>query len=406
MTRAGNPDRRLAPRPLPAHLASAMLLWLSSRAALPLSKSGSPPSSALPARLAALMAEIDGFGRAPVATALDREIARRTASYLAGLDAYRRHPYRRPAARRRVLWRAGTTRLVDCGGAQAGPPVLVVPSLVNRWFILDLLPEASFLRHLAQGGVRPLVVDWGMPGPVERGFDLSDYVLRLEKALAAVAEITPQPVAVLGYCMGGLLALALALRRPQIRCLALLATPWDFDAERPEQARLLRLVTEQMSRFCPNGLSVDLIQFLFFSLDPFLGQRKFIRFAGLDPAGAEARRFVAVEDWLNDGVPLPLAVARSCARSWYRDNEPGQGRWRVAGQRVRPQLLRSPALVVLPARDRIVPPGSAAPLATQLPAATVLRPPLGHIGMMAAARAPEMLWTPIAEWLRARLDTR
>src|SRR5260370_500574 len=82
----------------------------------------------------------------------------------------------------------------------AGPPVLVVPSLVNRSHILDLLPEASFLRHLVWRGLRPLVVDWGPPGPDERGFDLSDYVLRLEEALAAIA---PGPLAVLGYCMGG-----------------------------------------------------------------------------------------------------------------------------------------------------------------------------------------------------------
>jgi hypothetical protein len=34
----------------------------------------------------------------------------------------------------------------------------------------------------------------------------------------------------------------------------------------------------------------------------------------------------------------------------------------------------------------------------------VLRPPLGHVGMMSAARAPSMLWTPIAEWLRTQLD--
>ena len=57
----------------------------------------------------------------------------------------------------------------------------------------------------------------------------------------------------------------------------------------------------------------------------------------------------------------------------------------------------------MPSHDRIVPPSSAEPLAAALGGATVLRPPLGHVGMMAAARAPEMLWTVIADWLRARL---
>jgi polyhydroxyalkanoate synthase len=60
-------------------------------------------------------------------------------------------------------------------------------------------------------------------------------------------------------------------------------------------------------------------------------------------------------------------------------------------------------LAVVPGRDRIVPPRSAEPLAAALGTATVLRPPLGHIGMMAAVRAPKMLWTPIAAWLRTQL---
>jgi polyhydroxyalkanoate synthase len=63
-------------------------------------------------------------------------------------------------------------------------------------------------------------------------------------------------------------------------------------------------------------------------------------------------------------------------------------------------------LAVVPGRDRIVPPRSAEPLAAALGTATVLRPPLGHIGMMSAARAPEMLWTPIAAWLLTQLGAR
>ena len=74
--------------------------------------------------------------------------------------------------------------------------------------------------------------------------------------------------------------------------------------------------------------------------------------------------------------------------------------WRVAGQALRPQELRRPALVAIPGRDRIVPPASAEPLAAVIPNAEVLRPPLGRVGMMSAARAPDLLWTPIARWLR------
>lgn len=399
-------DRRLLPRPLPAHLASAMLLWLSSRAGLTSLPAGWPSSNAADGRLRALADEIERAGREAVAAALDRELRRRAAAFLEGLDAYRRHPFRRAGSRALVRWQQGAARLLDYGGGNAGPAVLIVPSLINRYYILDLLRERSFVRDLAAQGLRPLVLDWGEPGAAERDFALSDYIAGpLDGAAAAAIALAGRPVAIVGYCMGGLLALALALRRPaDTACLALLATPWDFHAERRAQAQLLGSLVEWLPLFCAasDPVPVSAIQTLFLTLDPFLAERKFIRFAGLAPQGNAAKSFVALEDWINDGVPLAHRVALDCARSWYRDNDPAGGLWRVAGRPVRPEEVAAPTLIVLPSRDKIVPPRSAAPLAAAIPGASVLRPPFGHIGMMTSMQAPGAVWHPIAEWLRAQ----
>jgi polyhydroxyalkanoate synthase len=387
-----------------------MMLWSSSRAVLPFLKDGSLPSSGVIERLRGLAAEIGAAGPNSVAAALDLEITQRAKSYLAGLEAYRGHPYRRGNEAPPVLWREGTTRLLDYGSEPAGPAILVVPSLINRFYVLDLLPERSFLRHLARRGLRPLVVDWGAPGSEERDFDLTDYVAgRLEGAFEAALRLAGAPIGVAGYCMGGLFALALALRRPdETGCLALLATPWDFHAERAQLARFFGVIADYLPLLCYDrgALPVEVIQSLFFMLDPFSAERKFTRFAELDPNGDKARAFVALEDWVNDGVPLAAAVARDCARSWYSDNEPARGLWQIGGETVDPKQLRSPALVVVPSRDRIVPPSSAEALVAALGGAAVLRPPLGHVGMISAARAPKTLWTEISVWLRACLDAQ
>ena len=398
------PDRRLAPRPLPAHLASAMMLWQSSRAALKESSSAWPLWSGGDAnRWRDLAAEIAQSGPDAVAAALDGEVGRRARRFLDGLEAYRRHPYRRAAERAPVRWQEGSTRLLDYGTG-GGPAVLVIPSLINRFYVLDLLPGQSFLGHLAAAGLRPLVIDWGAPGPDERGFGLSDYIAgRLDAALTAARALASGPVGVAGYCMGGLLALALALRRPaETAALMLLATPWDFHAERRAEAQFLGRAAG-LAAASGEALPVEAIQMLFFALDPLLAERKFRRFAELDAESAAARLFVALEDWINDGVPLAAGVARECFGGWYGANDPASGSWRVAGQPVIPEKLDRPALVVLPARDRIVPPASAAPLAAALPAAAVRRPPLGHIGMMAGAVAPQTLWPALAEWLCANV---
>ena len=405
---APEPDRRLAPRPLPAHLASAALVWQSSRAGLTSLSAGWPfsnrPSPAA-ARLQVLAAELARHAPASLSAALDRELGRRADAFLRGIETYRDHPHRRPPTDGAVLWSEGSTRLLDFGGT--GPAVLIVPSLINRYHVLDLLPGHSFVGYLAGSGLRPLLVDWGAPGPAEAGFTLTDYIAgRLDAALDAAQAATGRPVSVLGYCMGGLLALALALRRPaETGALALLATPWDFHAERRDQSELLAAAIEALPRAdgSMETLPVEIIQALFWTLDPFLAERKFVRFAGLDPDSAEARTFVALEDWINDGVPLAWNVALECARGWYGDNDPPAGRWRIGGHAVKLEDLKSPVLLVLPRRDRIVPPRSAEALAHALPDPTVLRPAFGHIGMMAAIDAPEMVWRPIADWLQAHL---
>jgi polyhydroxyalkanoate synthase len=387
------------------HLGLAVSTWMSSRAALPLWKSGSidwKPDLRAPAEN--LRQRLNGAPSNGFDAALDAEIRRRLDSFLGGIEAYRRHSYRRDLADPPVLWREGTTRLLDYGTADGGVPVFVVPSLVNRYYVLDLSARCSLIRHMAGAGLRPLVVDWDRPGAVERGFTLTDYIAgRLEAAFDAAAAATGGPVAVMGYCMGGNLALALALRRQEaVSRLALLATPWDFHADDAAGAKAL---AAGMTPFWPlvdalGELPIDLLQVLFSALDPYLAVKKFLAFGRLDPGSAKAAHFVALEDWLNDGVPMAAPVARECLIEWYGRSRPAAGEWRIAGTPVRPQDLDMPALAVVPAQDRIVPPASAAALADAIPGCERMTPTLGHIGMVVGGSAPEAVWAPLVDWLR------
>lgn len=318
---------------------------------------------------------------------------------LAGIAAYRRHPYVRDLPDPPAIWSEGDSRVLDYGGA--GPPVLFVPSLINRAYVLDLMPGRSMLRWLAANGVHPLLLDWGWPGAAERQFTLTEIIAgRLERALLALGE----PVVLAGYCMGGLLALAAALRQPgQVRALALLATPWDFHAEHREDAVRLAagLPLFEPILAATGTLPIDVLQTLFASVEPGSVPAKFRAFARMDGTSPAAQFFVALEDWLNDGVPLAAPVARECLHGWYGENRPGTGEWRVAGDRVDPAALRCPAFVAAPARDRIVPPGSAVALAGRIGGAVLHRPAAGHIGMTAGPRAEATLWSPLLGWLRS-----
>jgi len=397
--------KRQGPRPLPAHLLSAGTTWHSSRLALPLLKSGLLPWKAeLEPRAEELARELDAVELPEFSAAVESELTQRADRFAAGIEAYREHPYRRELSDAPEIWREGTTRLLDYGPA-GGRPVLFIPSLINRAHILDLAADRSLLRYLATQGIRPLLIDWDRPGEAERGFDLTAYIAgRLEAAFEAALDHVGGPLGVAGYCMGGLLALALAERRRRdVAALVLLATPWDFHAGSGPYSRFVGSLAEpsQLAFGALGQVPTDMLQTLFFLADPQLAMRKFSRFADLDPGSPEALSFVATEDWLNDGVPLALPTAQGCFAGWYGQNQPAAGTWCVAGRPVRAERFDRPTLVIAPGRDRLVPPASSRPLATLIPDTTLIEPDLGHIGLIVANRARDQVWAPLAAWLQA-----
>lgn len=308
----------------------------------------------------------------------------------------------RPAlpAKPPVIWQEGTTVVRD----YSGPPpsrscgtIIVIPSLVNRAAILDLLPGQSFLRHLAGHG-RVLLVDWDAPGPDELAFGIDDYIARLLTIISKV-QAEGGRVHLLGYCMGGLLALAAAqLAEQPIDRIALLATPWDFSAYNPGArlgiAQWQMALTPWLAAGQP--VPVDILQALFALLQPMATYDKFKRAGknGIDDT------FIAVEDWLNDGVPLPARVAQTCFGDWFGMNSTVAGQWRVGGQAIDPAKITAPTLLVTPQKDQLVPPASASALA--LPQGTMLAPELGHIGMIVGRQARTAVWEPVARFFAAR----
>ena len=386
---------------------------MSSRAALPLLKNGSLPWKPHLAEAAAQLSQslADGGDEAfaRLEAAIAAEAARRHDTFLAGIDAYRHHRYHRGLTPPPPVWRQGTTRLLDyrpADTAAGAPPVLVVPSLINRAYILDLTAKRSLMRYMAAKGLAPFLLDWDAPGPEEAGFTLTDYIAgRLEAALNQVIAITGHKPAVIGYCMGGLLALALAQRRPEnIAALVLLATPFDFVTGRESGAAMMRALAEPMGKMIDAAgmVPVDMLQAMFASLDPGLAARKFTAFARLPGRSARARDFVALEDWANDGVPLAGPVARECLFGWYGDNDPALGRWRIAGRPVRPEDVTAPTLLMIPHRDRIVPPASALPLAERIPGAKLMMLSGGHVGMLTGPRAKTEVYGPLVRWIQRR----
>lgn len=390
-----------APAPLPLYLSMEVLLNANSLHGLLAARNGSltwkpslqPHAQALQQQLAQLPPEI-------LAHALSQQSHSALEELYHGVMRYQHTPHTRTVSERPIVWSKGSTRLLDYSNG-AGAPVLCVPSLINRPYILDLSPERSMLRYMAQHGLAPYLLDWGAPTSQEQHYSCSDYITeRLEAALDAL----PEPVALVGYCMGGMMALAAALRRPEkVKSLTLLATPWDFHAEGVKRSAFSAEQLQHLEQaiLTHTIFPKEIIHQLFYMLHIPAIHNKFRRLSKLAANDDSLTEWIEIEHWLHDGIGMTAQAVRECFIDWAGYNNPMQGNWYVGGKKIAPSALTLPTLVIIPERDKIVPPSSTQALLSTLPHATSLRLNSGHIRMVAGSEARSLVWEPICRFVQS-----
>lgn len=312
----------------------------------------------------------------------DPELA---AQALAGLRAYERAPRRERSAPKPEIARVRGACLRDHGGE--GPPALLVPSLINPPRILDLDEESSLTAAIAGMGRRTLLLDWGKADE-RRKLSVAGHV---EQLLLPLLRNMNEPVALVGYCLGGTMAIAAANLVPVERVVTL-AAPWNFDRYPRSSQRSLQDMWRHSAQaaWSLGALPMEVLQAAFWSLDPERTVRKFAEFGRLDPESDEALRYIELEEWANEGEPLPYPAAKELVEQLFANDLPGTGSWMVGGRAVSDQLS-VPTLHLTAERDLIAPPQTVA-------SGDVRAIASGHVGMIVGS-ARHRLQAELAHFL-------
>lgn len=308
----------------------------------------------------------------------------------------------------RVVHRIGSARLLRYTGAGAprhGRPLLICPSLINRPYILDLQAGVSVIAMLVGEGHDVFVIDWGDPGPEERGLGFDDFTSgRLRAFLDVTCALAGSEQAhVLGHCLGGTMTTALAaVDDARIASLINLTVPFDFhDAGMLSAWARAPYLDVQALAEALGHIPSWLTQPAFLVLRPLgtpvkalrlyqnLGNEKFLAF------------FRCLETWINDNVAIPDAFFVDLIERCYRDNAFVSGSLRLGGAPVRLENVRVPVLTVCAEQDHIVSPraallgheryGSAHKRAEVFPG--------GHIGVVVGGLSRRNLWPMLTSWL-------
>jgi len=295
-----------------------------------------------------------------------------------------------------------------------GTPVLFVFALVNRPYVLDLLPHKSVVRQFLSAGFDVYMMDWGVPSPADATKTLHDYVEgHLHRAVERILADTEQDqINLVGYCMGGTMAAMYAsLHQELVKNLLLMAAPIDWSS----RDSLLLSWTD------PQYFDVDSIVDTFGLIPPaFLGNS----FAMLKPVANYFQKwqgfyekmdderfledFFAMEVWSNDNIPIAGEVYRDFVKYGFQQNLLVQGRFPLGGKKINLGNITCPVLNLTADADHLVLPCQSTPLKDCISSTdyTAMSVKAGHIGLSVGSRAHKDIWPKATAWMGERSAPR
>lgn len=288
-------------------------------------------------------------------------------------------------------------------------PLLLLCSIINRYYILDLTPGRSYVEYLASQGFDVYIIDWGTPESNDITFEdyTDNYIYNAVQTVKQRAGVSK--ISLLGYCIGGTLALLYAASYPdEIKNLVLMATPVDFT-----EAGMLGSWADRNYFDADKVVDIlgnvpaEMLQWSFLMLRPATNLFKYVNLSRQIQNQEYVKNFIAMETWSNDNVPVPGAFYRRLIKDLYQENLLVQGRFRLGKRTVDLASIDCALLNVSASKDHIVPVASSAAVLDLVSSTDKeqLTYPYGHIALSVSNGAMKEFWPASVQWLAARSDS-
>ena len=286
-------------------------------------------------------------------------------------------------------------------------PLLVIYSLINRYYILDLMPHASVINNLQNQGFDVYTTFWGSPDFYDKDMRLVNYAHDyVGNAVNKIKEISgSEKVSLFGYCWGGIFALIYAASHPEnVKNLVLHAAPVDMSQQNGViENWAAHLDVDRLVDTLGNvpGLFVNLAFILRNPVEPIL---KYLIFFSEPHSLEQIQQFFWIETWLYDNKPIIGETFRDIVNKISKKNLLIKNEMELDGKRIDLSKMTTPILNIFGSYDDLVPPESCKSLTSVIGSKDKksIEFPTGHVGLCISQKAHEKLWPEVGKWLAER----
>ncbi len=286
-------------------------------------------------------------------------------------------------------------------------PILIVYSLINRHYILDLLPETSIVKHFVDNGFDVYATDWETPSSFDKEMTLEKYIHEyVENSVNKIREKTgSDKISLFGYCWGGIFSIIYsAMHTETVKKLILHATTIDLAKPDTVVEKWTKNANPDKIIEALGNVPGHLLNFVFTMRNPLEVIFKYPNYFKKQHSSNEIRQFFAIEGWLYDSRPIIGKVYKEIIQKIYQNNELIQGKMQVGKKIVDLNNLKMPLLNIVGLYDDLVPPESSRHVMCELPSKdkSLMEYPTGHVGLCISKKAHDELWPKVVDWISKR----
>ncbi|CAM3000394.1 alpha/beta fold hydrolase [Legionella anisa] len=240
-------------------------------------------------------------------------------------------------------------------------PILILPAWIMKYYILDLSPHNSLVKWLVKQGHTVFIISWRNPDKEDRDLGMDDYYrLGAMAAIDAVSTILPETkINLMGYCLGGTLALITASvmgrdKDERLNSLTLLAAQGDFT----EAGELMLFVTESQVDFLKSMMQEQ----GYLDTKQMAGSFQMLRAYDLiwskmiqDYMHGMRRGMIDLTAWNADATRMPYKMHSEYLEKLFLKNDFAEGRYTVEGKPVAAENIQWPVFAVSTEKDHVAP---------------------------------------------------